>query len=142
MKSSSQDFSHTGKVIVADTGAIIAGLPLRLPLPHFSPPSVVEEVRDLESKNILEESLNLGRLKVVKPSNEYIKKAIGLATKSGTFKKLSSTDIELIALALYLKTEQNVEVVVATDDYSIQYTLLKSDLNIKILRIRYRGVRI
>ncbi len=139
MRNFTQGCSPTGKVVVDDTGAIFAGLPLSLPLPHFTTSSVASEVKDKESKSVLERGLTLERVRIIDPPEEFIKKARFLAKSSGTLNKLSHTDIQIIALALYLHEKENCKVLVATDDYALQYTLVSGEF--EIIRIRYKGVK-
>jgi len=138
MRSSTRGYSRTGRVVVDDTGAILAGLPLSLPLKQYTTPLVIKEVKDRESRSVLEKGLELGRLEVMSPPEAFLEMAKRVARSAGTLGRLSETDLEIVALALYLR-EEGYEVHVATDDYAIQHTLLREGFH--IIRIRYRGVR-
>lgn len=81
-------------------------------------PNVVDEFRDIRSKHLASNALQNGLLKMREPSEKNIAAAKELAKKHG-FGRLSVTDISLIALALDLKRENKVFVMI-TDDYSIQ----------------------
>jgi rRNA maturation endonuclease Nob1 len=139
MKRSILDCSPTGKVIVDDASAFFAGLPLSLPLKHITTSLVVNEIKDVESKKVLERSIELGRVVIIDPSPDYIKRAEDVAKSAGTLRKLSKTDISVLALALQLSAETNCKVYVATDDYALQHTLIKAHLS--IIRVRYRGIK-
>jgi UPF0271 protein len=125
-------------VLVLDTGAILAGLPLATPLKCYTTPSVVGEVRDSESRMVLEKLIESTRLEVVEPSSYYVGEAVEAARRAGTLRHLSSVDIGVIALALELKA-RGFRVIVASDDYRVQETLVKA--GIEFLRVRYRGIR-
>ncbi len=140
MRSSTQGCSPTGKVVIDDAGAIFAGLPLSLPLPQYTTSLVVEEVKDEESRKVLERGIVLERIKVIDPPAGYIDKARTLAKSFNTLNKLSKTDLQVFALALYLSEETNCEVLVATDDYALQHTVTSAGL--KIIKVRYKGIRI
>ncbi len=130
--------SEAKKVLVLDTGAILAGIPLVAPLKCYTTSSVVGEVRDSESRMVLEKSLESRRLEVLEPSSHYVEKAVELARRAGTLRYLSNADIEVIALALEIKAK-GMEVIVASDDYRVQETLAKA--GIEFLRVRYRGIK-
>ena len=78
-------------------------------------PEVVEEIRDEDSKLYL----SLHNVRVKEASNENIERVLKVAKKTGDIHKLSETDVKLIALALD-ETNKGEEVVLVTDDYSIQ----------------------
>lgn len=134
MRGSTPGYSHTGKTaIVADTGAFITGAVRSVYYPVYTAESVVGEVRDSKSRRILEELLAMGRLHIVNPSSRYITISRSIAVQG-----LSSTDLEILALALELR-DKGYNVIVATDDYALQESALRSSL--RIMRIRYRGAR-
>jgi len=137
MRGSTRGSSHTGSGprvrLVMDTGAIMAGLPLSLPGRHATTPRVVGEVRDRESRRILEDSISYGRLEVLEPSGDSIKRARRAARRAGVLGRLSETDIEVLALAIELGAP------VATDDYALQ--LASMEAGVGFVRVRYRGVR-
>lgn len=138
MKGYTQDSSYTGRVLVVDTGAILAGIPLATPLKCYTTREVVEEVRDGESRAVLERSIEAGRLEVVEVSQAQLARAEQLARRAGTLRSLSRTDLTVIALSLELR-DKGFDVIVASDDYKIQATLAK--LGIKFTRVRYKGIK-
>lgn len=145
MSAYSRGSSHTGslellqRIVVDDTGAILAGLPLSLPAQHYTTPQVVEEVRDRDSKAVLETALESGRLEVLEPPNQALSEARRVAVRAGVSGRLSPTDLSVLALALHLTRECGCEVLVATDDYALQLAAKRSGLG--VVRIRYPGVR-
>ncbi len=139
MSASTLDCSHTGRVVIVDTGAILTGVIRYMPGIVYTPSRVILEVKDEASKRILEEALNAGRAKAVDHIGESsLKEALNAAKKAGTIGKLSETDLHVIALAIEA-TRRGCEPIVATDDYALQYTLKK--IGIRYTRVRYRGVR-
>ena len=133
-----QEQRYSSKVsisIVLDTSAILAKYPLQQYSGYirlYTTPSVVEEVRDSESRASLELVISLGRLVVKPPSRRSIAKAIMYAREVGEHTSLSKTDIDVIALALDLHGRGKT--IVLTDDYAIQNTLLYIGIPFKPLR--------
>ena len=126
------------RVVVNDTGALMAGLPLRLPARHVAPSAVVEEVRDRESRELLERMMEYGRLDVEDPSPRALDRARAVARRAGVLGKLSEADIAVLALALEYR-DRCGESAAATDDYALQLALVKA--GVRVVRIRYRGIR-
>ncbi len=134
MSGSTPGCSPTGsRVVVADTGAFITGSLRGLYLQVFTTPGVVMEVRDRDSVRVLEELDASGRLSIVEPP----RRALEAAKRAGV-RGLSSVDLEVLALALYLRDLGCVPVI-ATDDYALQEAA--SRLGVPFSRIRYRGAR-
>ncbi len=96
---------------ILDSTAFYEGLELRLRR-FYTTPAILEEVKHLRS-GMLDILIEEGRLQVIEPDPNYIKKARSLAEKSGDL-PISDADISIIALALYLEDAQ-----VITNDYSI-----------------------
>ncbi len=121
-------------VVVDDTGALISALPRRLPARHLTTPKVVVEVRDRESRRILEEMLEAGLLEVEEPGPEWLEEAREAARKAGVEHRLSQADLEVLALALSL----GPGTLLATDDYSLQRAAAAAGL--RIVPVRYPGI--
>lgn len=124
-------------VVVNDAGALMAGLPLRLPARHVAPSAVVEEVRDRESRELLERMIEYGRLEVEDPTPETLEKARIAARRAGVLGRLSEADLAVLALALEYLARCG-ESSAATDDYALQLALARA--GVKVVRVRYRGV--
>ncbi len=104
-------------VFVHDAPGLFAGLPLLLPGEHYTTPQVVEEVVDRESRERLERALNLGRLRVEKPSRLV-----------EAHRGLSGADVSVLSLAIELRRRLGGRVVVVTDDYALQKEASKRGL--------------
>ena len=132
--------SRAPVVVVDDTGAILTGLPRRLPGKHYTVSSVVQEVRDRESRRILEEALELGRLEILDPPREALVEAERAARRTRVLSYLSRTDLEVLALALWLKRGCPLSrVLFATDDLRLADAARHGGL--EIVNIRYRSRR-
>jgi len=128
------------KTMVLDTSAFVAGFdPFSLSEEQVTVPKVEEEIRrNSIIKMRFEASLENGRVKVKAPSKEFINKIRDSSSKIGDSFKLSETDIELLALALELKsTGYNPQIV--SDDYSIQN--VATQLGIEFLALATLGIK-
>ncbi len=139
MKGSTRGSSRTGSscvAFVADTGAFITGKVLALPPPIYTTPSVIDEVKDERSREILETAVSSGKVSVEEPDEAYIEEARSSAKVGGVLGRLSRADLEVLALALKLSGE-GCRVYVVTDDYALQRAASKAGL--EVVRLRYRG---
>jgi UPF0271 protein len=116
-----QEDSQFKRVIVLDTSAFLAGFdPFSLGTEQVTVPKVEEEIlRNSMIKMRFETAIESGKLKVKTPSQEFTNAAKTSASKVGDAFKLSEADMQLLALAIELKTEGYTPQIV-TDDYSIQ----------------------
>jgi len=109
------------KVVVIDTSALIAGFdPFSIKEEQFVAPMVSEEITEdnmcwLRFKTALEN----GRVRMKMPEESFLEKTKNFASQIGDSFLLSDTDLQVLSLALELKTNGYVPIV-ATDDYSIQ----------------------
>jgi len=123
---------------VLDTAAFLARLQLSLyGVELVTTPSVIEEVRDFESRLGLEISLEVSRVSVEEPSRDSIEVARRAASELGALEKLSRTDVDVLALAID-KARSGLEVAIATDDYSLQN--VASYLGLAFLPVKTRGI--
>ena len=115
------------KVKVLDASAIIHGYnPAIEDGEHYITPDVLEEI---ESKKIIvDQALSFGKLKIMNPDKEYIKKVEEIVKKTGD--NLSKQDIGILALA------SELDAVLYTDDYGIQNVAKK--LNIEVRGVSFK----
>jgi len=99
-----------GMKLVLDSSVFIQGVEVE----GYTTPSVVEEIKDRESKLFLESLISAGKVRVIEPSKEAIEKIIQAARETGELEELSKADIEVLALAYELKAT------IFTDDYNVQ----------------------
>jgi UPF0271 protein len=128
------------RVVVLDTSAFVAGFDsFSLSDEQFTVPKVEEEIhRNSMDKMSLETAIEINKLKVKTPSQEYATKAEIYANKVGDSFKLSETDKQLLALALELKNEDYSPQIV-TDDYSIQN--VATQMGIEFLSLATLGIK-
>ena len=99
---------------------------------NYTVPEITAEIKDFESRLVYDSAVDEGILIVQDVTGEYIDKTDEIIAKSGDVLRLSIPDKKIIALALMLRDE-NRNVKVISDDYTIQNTL-------KIMDIPYSGI--
>lgn len=124
---------------IIDTSAILSGKPINLDNANMvTTPSVSEELnpggRDYRIFQFLQEK----GLAIQSASKKSINKIKKTAEETGDKDRLSSADVEILALALDIKKDDNKEAVILTDDYSIQN--VANTLNIEFQSFSQRGI--
>ena len=126
-------------VFIIDTSAILSGKPINLGnATMFTVPGVSEELkpggRDYRTFQFLLEK----GLSIRSPSKESRDTIQKTAEETGDVNRLSSADIEILALALDIDNDEDNEAIILTDDYSIQN--VASAQNIKYQSFSQRGI--
>lgn len=104
-----------------DTSALVAGFdPFSISEEQYTVPMVIDEIAE-NSRAYLRFGMAIEnrRVKIETPSNDVLEKAKNAAATVGDSFFLSETDLQVLALALELKT-RGFSPLIATDDYSIQ----------------------
>lgn len=116
---------------VLDASAFINGFKL-LSNNNFTVPEITAEIKDFESRLVLDMAIDDGKLIIQDVEAKYIDEVDDVISASGDVLRLSVADKKLIALALMLSEEgRNVKVI--SDDYTIQNSL-------KIMKIPYSSI--
>ena len=128
------------KILIIDTSAILSGKPIILDnTKTVTSPGVSDELKpggkDYQNFQFLIEK----GLTINLPSEGSIGKIREVSTDTGDISRLSTTDIEILALALDISKEKNKKPVILTDDYSIQN--VANVLNIKFESISQQGIQ-
>ncbi|HDG64333.1 type II toxin-antitoxin system VapC family toxin [Thermococcus sp.] len=97
-------------MLIIDAAIFIQGIDVE----GVTTPKVIGEVKDPESRLLLESLISAGKVKVMVPSKDSIEKIKEKALETGELGELSDADIEILALAYELKGE------LFTDDYNLQ----------------------
>jgi UPF0271 protein len=128
------------RVIVLDTSAFLAGFdPFSLGDEQVTVPKVEEEIlRNYMIKMRFQTAVESGKVKVRAPTEEFTTTARASASKVGDSFKLSTADMQLLALALELKA-QGLMPQIVTDDYSIQN--VSRELGIDFLALATFGIK-
>jgi UPF0271 protein len=121
------------RVIILDTSAILSGKPIRITDAKLvTTPGVSDEItpggRDYQTFEFLKET----GLKIHAPSPKAVNEVKKTAQETGDDRRLSTADIEIIAVALDINAEPDQEATILTDDYSIQNVAT-------VLRIQFLG---
>ena len=127
------------KIFILDTSAILSGKPINLDnATVVTAQSISKELkpggRDYRSFQFLIER----GLSIQSPSRESTDKIKKISDKTGDKNRLSKNDIEILALALDITQDNKKEVIILTDDYSIQN--VAHVLNIKFDTISQLGI--
>jgi UPF0271 protein len=127
------------QVFIIDSSAILSGKPINIQnVSIVTTPGVSEEFkpggRDFHTFELLKE---IG-LAIHLPSKEAITTVKKTAEETGDDRRLSSTDIEIVALALDINKKPDQEATILSDDYSIQN--VASTLDIKYQGILQKGI--
>ncbi|MCK5561560.1 MAG: nucleic acid-binding protein [Thermoplasmata archaeon] len=134
--------------LILDTSALLSGKDFLVSEEYelYTVPSVEEELRKGPSKPELDDWTETERkfeflmeagLKIVVPPEAAIAKARAAAKQTGDIKRLSNTDIDVIALAVELERTSE-DVLILTDDYSIQN--LTAELGLKFKPLTEKGI--
>ncbi|NPA47983.1 MAG: hypothetical protein GXO14_05010 [Thermococci archaeon] len=113
-----------GKVSVIDAAIFIQGLDVE----GVTTPRVVEELRDPESRLLIEGLIGAGKVRVLSPSEKSVEAVKEAARRTGEAEELSEADVEVLALAYELNG------VLLTDDYNLQNVA-------KIIGVEFRTMK-
>jgi len=128
------------RAIIIDTSAIVAGFdPFTIKEEQYTTPKVREETtEDTMPGERFRTAIENGRVTVKNPQKTFLERAKTFACNIGDSFFLSETDLELLALALELKTN-GYSPLIATDDYSIQN--VASEMNFDFAPLSTFGIR-
>jgi UPF0271 protein len=109
------------KIYILDTSAILSGIPINLKdAEMFTTNSISKELkpggRDYRTFQFLKEK----GLSIISPSKKSIEKIKTISIKTGDKNRLSNADTDVLALALDMKINDKRNVILLTDDYSMQ----------------------
>jgi UPF0271 protein len=109
------------RVVVLDTSAFVAGFdPFSIGGEEYAAPMVKEEMSENSMSWIrFKTAIDSGKLKMKAPDKSFLEQVKAAATTVGDAFFLSDADLQVLALALELKT-QGYSPLIVTDDYSIQ----------------------
>ncbi len=109
------------KVIILDTSAFVASFdPFSISEEQYTVPAVRKEMSGISMAWVrFKTAVESGKLKIKTPERMFMNKAKASATFVGDAFFLSEADLQVLALALQLKT-RGYSPLIATDDYSIQ----------------------
>ena len=127
-------------VCILDASAFIGGLsPFSINCDRIlTCSSVVNELSDLKSSSYLEAGVASRRINVIDPEPRFVEEVIEEAKRRSLYRVLSTTDIEVLALALQERSRGS-SVVVYTDDQVMQSMCIYMKLEWR--SVRRRGVR-
>ena len=127
------------KFIIIDTSAIFSGKSLNInDSTLITTNSVINEIKpggkDYRNLQFLFEK----GLLIQEPTRKSIEYIQDISKKTGDVARLSNTDVEILALALDLNRKSKNEIIILSDDYSIQN--VSNFLKIRFLNISQPGI--
>jgi len=126
-------------IYVLDSSAFIFSFSISPSATAYTTEEVIQEVsRNRFVKLKIEIYTLQGSLKVLSPPSEYLSKVSLATADTADFKVLSKADLSVIALALYLKENMDKDIVLITDDYSLQN--IAYVLGIKFKSMTVKGI--
>ena len=130
---------NQSKVIIIDATAFYAGVPYNSLDTYYTTEPVVEEIAHIKTKSgSLENLIEIGRVRVYRPSEQYLEKVRSEAVSSGDSTHLSTADISIIALGLELKSD-GFDVTLVSDDFSVGN--LSYLLGLKVSTVMTLGIK-
>jgi UPF0271 protein len=128
------------KIVVLDTSAFLAGFdPFSINEEQYTVPMVREEIRENSITWIrFKTAVDNGKIKVVTPDTAFLDRVKTSATAVGDTVFLSEADVQVLALALELKTE-GCSTLLVTDDYSMQN--VANQMNVQFTSLATFGIR-
>ena len=140
------NMKETSPVHIFDANIFLTGIDFNIiEGTVYTTPSIIEEVKAIryEEKNriILNRifvAIEAKKLLIKTPNEEFIETVNNSSKKTGDFKALSAADKELIALSLELIQNQVRNVIVYSNDYSVENVC--SELNIPYSPLFKEGI--
>ena len=128
------------RIVILDTSAFLAGFdPFSIGEEQVTVPQVEDEIkRNSLVKVRFQTALESGKVKINMPSTNFVVQAKSSACKIGDSFKLSEADMQLLALALELKTQGYAPQLVS-DDYSVQN--VATQLEIEFCALATLGIK-
>jgi len=119
-------------IFILDTSALLSGKPINIDNAKMvTTPNISKELkpggRDYRTFQFLKEK----GLTIHAPSKESMEKIAIVSKDTGDEKRLSYADNEILALALEMSQEHEGDVIILTDDYSIQNVAHALNINFK-----------
>lgn len=116
-----KELSEIEKVVILDTSAFIAGFdPFSIQNEQYSVPMVEKELfSDSLSWTRFNAAVDNKKLRITEPAADFVQKVREASKTVGDISFLSEADLQVLALALEVKSRGETPLIV-TDDYSIQ----------------------
>ena len=133
------DSTKKSKTIIIDTSAVLSGKPINFDnILIVTTPGVSNELKpggkDYRNLQFLFEK----GLLIQEPTRKSIEYIQDISKKTGDVARLSNTDVEILALSLDLNRKSKNEIIILSDDYSIQN--VSNFLKIRFLNISQPGI--
>jgi len=139
--------NNEDKILVLDTNIFLLGIDFNVIKGQlYSVPGILDEIkveRYIEkNRNILnriEYALSSEKLILMSPGKKFIEEVRQVGQKTGDLNVLSETDLNLIALTLELERTKENNVILYTNDYSMENVC--SELNLGFSPLAKEGIK-
>lgn len=133
------NFIMKKQIFIIDTSAILSGIPINLDnVDMVTVSSVANELKQGGRDYRIFQFLLEKGLEVISATRKSINVINKTAEETGDKDRLSSTDVEILALALDINEDPNKNAIILTDDYSIQN--IATSLAIDFKRFSQKGI--
>lgn len=134
-------------ILIFDANIFLIGIDFNIiPQKIYTVPEILEELRvekyASRNRNVINRvniAIDNGKLIIKEPAHKYLVQVERISYKTGDVRALSRADRQLIALALEFKDLFDKEVILYTNDYSIQNCC--KELEILCKSLIKRGIR-
>ena len=100
--------------MILDASAFYAGVPFGSPSTYHTTPEVYGEIEHIKRAQRVADALQeMGRLVVISPQDDHVRRARAAALSSGDLPQLSVPDVSVLALA----SQTGLDII--TDDYAV-----------------------
>jgi len=142
-----KNMNEEGSCLVFDTNIFLKGLEFNLiPGTIYTTPQIIEEIKVNKFKdknrnilNRIQAAIEYKKLIIKSPLEKYVKIVEIKAKKTGDFNVLSDADKYLIALAMELIDTKKQNVILFSNDYSVENVC--SELNITYSPLYKEGIK-
>ncbi len=133
-------------IYIFDTNIFLTGIDFNLIKGKiYTTPKIIEEIKVRKYKdknrnilNKIEAATSSKKLFITIPSESYVYRVEQKSKSTGDFKALSKADKELIALSLEIMENQDENIMIYSNDYSIENVC--SELNIPFSPLNKEGI--
>jgi UPF0271 protein len=134
------------QIFIIDTSAILSGKPINIEEGELiTTNSIKNEIKPGGRDYRVFQFLIQKGLKFFSPTKNAVEHIINISKKTGDYGRLSKVDIEIISLSYDLSQDTSKEIIIISDDYSIQnvanYLKIKiQNFNQEIITKRFKWI--
>lgn len=125
--------NSASKKLVLDASAFYSGIPFLTLSTCYTTNLILSEIKHINQRySAIEFLIDSNKLKILEPNNQFLRHVITIAKKTGDYKRLSTADLSILALAFQLNST------LISDDYAVQN--IAAILKIPVATIGTKGI--